>query len=235
MALDPVEKKPLAMWNPGKKLLSVGTFGCNLSCPFCQNYEISQAGQDDVKYEEVTPEQLVQKALDLKSEGCIGIAFTYNEPMIGYEYVRDTAKLAHDAGLKNVVVTNGMIEEEPFKEVLPYLDAVNIDLKGFTPRFYQGCGYGDLEEVEMTIQRAIDCPTCHVEVTTLVVPKMTDPNELEAGANWLAMLDPDLPYHVTQYHPAYQMKRVKPVADDVVRECTKRAQKHLHNVFVGNM
>lgn len=235
MTLDPVEDRQLAMWNQGKKLLSVGTFGCNMKCPFCQSSAISQASEDEVSFEEVTPEQLVQKAIDVKPEGCIGIAFTYNEPLVGYEFVRDTAKLAHESGLKVVVSTCGMIEEGAFNEVLPLVDAMNIDLKGFTPRFYQQCGYGDLEEVEMNIQRALDCPTCHVEISTLVVPTMTDPNELEAGTNWLAMLDPEIPYHVAQYTPAFEMKKTKPVSEGVVRDCASRAQKHLSNVFVDNL
>ncbi len=235
IALDPVEKKPLAQWNPGAKILSVGSFGCNLSCPWCQNSDISQAGPDDVETRDMTPQELVDQALAAKDQGNIGIAYTYNEPMVGFEFVYDTAKLAHEAGLKNVVVTNGMVCEGPFKKLLPYIDAINIDLKGFTPRFYQVCGYGDLEAVEQTIQWASDCPTCHVEVTTLVVPGETDPNELEASALWLSMVDPEIPYHVTQYHPAYKMAKVKPVADSVVRNCADRARKHMKNVYVGNI
>lgn len=147
IALDPVEKKPFAQWNPGAKILSVGSFGCNLECPFCQNADISQVGAEGVKTQDMTPEQLVQEALDAQPDGNIGIAFTYNEPLVGYEFVRDTAKLAHEKGLKTAVVTNGLISEKAFKEVLPYIDAINIDLKGFTPRFYSLCGHGDLEAI----------------------------------------------------------------------------------------
>lgn len=235
MALDPVEKKPLAMWHSNEKVLSVGSFGCNLECPFCQNADISQTGEGDVAVKEMTPEQLVQAALDAVPQGNIGIAYTYNEPMVGYEFVRDTAKLAHEAGLLNVLVTNGMVNEKPLMEVLPYIDAMSIDLKGFTPRFYSFCGHGDLEAVEQTIQHAVDCPTCHVEVVTLIVPESTDMNELEAGANWLSMLDPNIPYHVTQYHPAFNMRKVKPVSEDVVRQAADRAHKYLNNVFIGNL
>ena len=139
LALDPSEKKPLRRFHPGSMILSVGSYGCNLRCPFCQNHEISwsaEARRYAELAETVTPEALVEAAVHLKREGNIGLAFTYNEPLIGWEFVRDAAKLAHQAGLVNVLVTNGTAAPEILKEIAPYTDAMNIDLKGFTDRYY---------------------------------------------------------------------------------------------------
>ena len=133
LALDPIEKKPLRRFHPGSLILSVGSFGCNLRCPFCQNHEISMASDGELQTVIVTPEQLAAKAAELVPQGNIGVAYTYNEPLIGYEYVRDCAALIHEQGLANVLVTNGTIEEASWRALLPFLDAVNIDLKGFTP------------------------------------------------------------------------------------------------------
>ena len=137
LALDPIEKKPLSRFHPGSRILSAGSFGCNLRCPFCQNYEISwsrQAMRYAEKAETLSPEELADLAEQLKARGTIGIAFTYNEPLIGYEFVRDTAKLVHERGMKNVLVTNGTAELAVLEELKPYVDAMNVDLKGFTDR-----------------------------------------------------------------------------------------------------
>lgn len=140
LALDPIEKKPLAQFMPGSKVLSVGSYGCNLRCPFCQNASIACAGPNDVRWREVTPEALADKALELAPEGNIGVAFTYNEPLVGYEFVRDTALEVHARGLKNVLVSNGYVNEGPLSQLLPLIDAANIDLKGFTEDFYRWVG-----------------------------------------------------------------------------------------------
>lgn len=145
MALDPVEKKPLAMWQPGKKVLSVGSFGCNLKCPFCQNWEIACAGLGDVAVRQASPDDLVDAALRTRPLGNVGLAFTYNEPLVGWEFVRDTAQIAHEHGLQNVLVTNGMASLEVLREVLPFLDAVNVDLKGFSAEFYAMCLTGSTD------------------------------------------------------------------------------------------
>lgn len=141
VALDPIEKKPLARFHPGGYILSVGSFGCNLRCPFCQNHEISQAGAEFAT-QDVMPADLVALAKELAARpaGNLGVAFTYNEPLIGYEFVRDTAKLLHEAGLKVVLVTNGMINAGPFQALLPLVDAFNIDLKGWRQQVYDVCG-----------------------------------------------------------------------------------------------
>ncbi|MDR0197010.1 MAG: radical SAM protein, partial [Oscillospiraceae bacterium] len=170
IALDPIEKKPLRRYFPGSVILSVGSFGCNLRCGFCQNHGISMTDAG-IKATRVPPEELVRKAADLIPSGNIGIAYTYNEPLIGYEYVRDCAELARERGLKNVLVTNGYINEPALSALLPFIDAANIDLKGFTPEFYKNIR-GDLETVKRTIELARG--VCHVEITTLIIPGEND-------------------------------------------------------------
>ena len=169
VALDPIEKKPLYHFYPGSRILSVGSFGCNLACPFCQNCSISQAGETDLCYEDegaglrvyrLPPEELVELALDTQERhGNIGVAFTYNEPLMNYEYVRDSARLLKEAGLKVVLVTNGTLSSGPLGRLLPLVDALNIDLKGFTPEFYQWVR-GDFELVRTNIRAAHEagCP-----------------------------------------------------------------------------
>ena len=167
LALDPIEKKPLAMFHPGSRILSVGSFGCNFDCPFCQNDSISCAGESDVRWERWSPEDLAALAERQVPRGNIGLAFTYNEPMIGWEFVRDAAAAVRARGIKTVVVTNGSSSLSVLRQVLPYIDAFNIDLKGFTPAWYRRLG-GDLDAVLSFIREA--APVSHVELTTLVVP-----------------------------------------------------------------
>ena len=144
LALDPIEKKPLAFFLPGSKVLSVGSFGCNLSCPFCQNHDIAQAGMDDIpEVYTVTPGKILSIALDEVPNGNIGVAYTYNEALVGYEFVRDTAKLIKENGLKNVLVTNGCCELSVLEEILPFIDAMNIDRKGFHQKVCEGVPRGD--------------------------------------------------------------------------------------------
>jgi pyruvate formate lyase activating enzyme len=167
VALDPIEKKPLARFYPGSMVLSVGSYGCNLDCPFCQNASIAAAGISDVDVEKMQPEELAELSEKLKPQGNIGVAFTYNEPMVGFEFVRDTAKQVRERNMKNIVVTNGSTSREVLLEVLPYIDAFNIDLKGFTQEYYKKLG-GDLDTVLEFIRTAAGAS--HVELTTLVVP-----------------------------------------------------------------
>ncbi len=178
LALDPVEKKPLARFYPGSMILSVGSFGCNLRCPFCQNHDISwsqEAKRWAKKAETISPEELTALAERMKVRGNIGIAFTYNEPLIGYEFVMDSAKLAKDRGLKTVMVTNGTAEKAVLKELAPWIDAMNVDLKGFTDRYYREVLGGDREQVMAFIEEAVRC--CHVELTTLLVAGEKDTEE----------------------------------------------------------
>ncbi|MDD4396783.1 MAG: AmmeMemoRadiSam system radical SAM enzyme [Sphaerochaetaceae bacterium] len=231
--LDPIEKKPLAMFFPGSMILSVGSYGCNLRCPFCQNSEISQAGFDDIRTEECLPKDLVQSALNLRSRGNIGVAFTYNEPLVGYEYVLDASRMLKDAGLKTVIVTNGMINRDPMEKLLPYVDAMNIDLKGFTQKFYDKC-CGDLEAVKSTI--ALCQESCHVEVTFLVVPGMNDSlEEMDDLSNWLGSLNPDIVLHITRFFPSYRMQDAEPTDVELMKQMKTIAQTHLKHVFLGNV
>ena len=158
LALDPIEKKPLRRFHPGSMILSAGSYGCNLRCPFCQNYDISwsaRAFADAGRADTATPEDLLNTAVRLKSRGNIGLAFTYNEPLIGWEFVRDTGRLIHASGLKNVLVTNGMAELPVLEALAPFIDAMNIDLKGFTERYYAQVLDGSLDMVKAFISRAV--------------------------------------------------------------------------------
>lgn len=232
IALDPVEKKPLRHFYPGSKVLSVGSFGCNLKCPFCQNYEISAAGKNDIKTQYVTPENLVQIALDLLPRGNIGIAYTYNEPLVGYEYVRDCAMLARKKSLKNVVVTNGCFCEEPVRELFSLIDAFNIDLKGFTDEFYKNVG-GEPETVKNFIKAASGYS--HVEVTTLIIPGKNDSKkEITELSGFIASVNKNIPLHITRFFPRYKMSREKPTDVKEVYELAETARKQLNHVYEGN-
>lgn len=232
LALDPIEKKPLRRFFPGSMILSVGSFGCNLRCPFCQNSEISMAGESDVSTVFMSPEMLVRKALDLVPSGNIGLAYTYNEPLVGYEYVRDCAELAHGRGLKNVVVSNGTICEEPLLALLPLIDAMNIDLKGFTQEFYDKLS-GNLETVKRAI--SLSAKQAHVEVTTLVITGENDSEaEMDALSAWLAGVDPEIPLHISRFFPCYKMLDRPPTPVETVYRLVETAKKHLRFVYSGN-
>ena len=232
LALDPIEKKPLRRFHPGNKILSVGSFGCNLRCPFCQNHEISMSGDGELEMVGVSPETLADKALKLRPYGNIGVAYTYNEPLIGYEYVRDCAALIHERGMVNVLVTNGTIEEPPWRELLPYIDAANIDLKGFTPEWYRRLG-GDLETVKRSIVLAAE--RCHVEVTTLLVPGENDSEEeVRSLARWLASVDRNIPLHLSRFFPRYRMTDKPPTPVERVYHLADAAREYLSFVYTGN-
>lgn len=232
LALDPIEKKPLRRFRPGSLILSVGSFGCNLRCPFCQNHEISMAGDGAIQTVDVSPELLADKAAELLSQGNIGVAYTYNEPLVGYEYVRDCAALVHDRGMVNVLVSNGTIEERPWRELLPLLDAANIDLKGFTSEWYRRLG-GDLDTVKRSITLAAE--QCHVEVTTLLVPGENDSgSEIRALAKWLASVSPDIPLHLSRFFPQFQMRDRPPTPVERVYQLADEARTWLTYVYTGN-
>jgi pyruvate formate lyase activating enzyme len=232
MALDPIEKKPLKRFHPGSRILSVGSYGCNLRCPFCQNYEISM-GNDSTVYLELTPEELISRALEQIPRGNIGVAYTYNEPLIGYEFVRDCAYLAAKKGLKNVVVTNGYINEKPFSEILPLIDAFNIDLKSFSPEFYRSVG-GNLETVKTSIKLA--AKQRHVEVTTLVIAGDNDSEEeMRALSSWLASVNPEIPLHISRFFPAFKMSNRLPTPIKTILDLVEIAQESLRYVYSGNI
>ncbi len=236
IALDPIEKKPLHMFFPGSLILSVGSFGCNLRCPFCQNHEISMVDNERAYTEEMTPRMLADKALAYKNAGNIGVAYTYNEPLIGWEYVRDTAALVKADGMKNVLVTNGTAELSILEELLPYIDAMNIDLKGFRQEYYEKLG-GNLETVKKFIVRA--AADCHVELTTLIVPRENDEvSDMEEEAAWIASVEDSagkkIPLHVTRFFPRYHMLDREATDIAQIHRLADTARKHLKYVFIGN-
>ncbi len=226
--LDPIEKKPLYHFFPGKWIVSVGSFGCNLKCSFCQNYSIAHQVPDTVL---LPPEELIDKALSSRDN--IGIAYTYNEPSIWYEYVLDTARIAHQKGLRNVLVTNGYISEEPLKRLLPFIDAMNIDVKAFGGDFYSRVCKGRLESVVRTVERAVR--NCHVEITTLVVEGLNDDSgELEEMGRWLGGMNKNIPLHLSRYYPAYKMNRPA-TSVQVLMEAKGLMKKYLNHVYIGNV
>ncbi len=229
LAMDPIEKKPLARFYPGSWILSAGSYGCNLSCPFCQNWHISMADERTTGYTVYTPEKLAE--LVLGTEGNLGIAFTYNEPLIEWEYVRDTASRIRPYGKKVVLVTNGCVEETVLKETAPWVDAVNIDLKGDAD-FYQEIG-GDYNQVRHTIEYMQAC--CHVEVTSLIIPGKNDSEEwIASEAQWLASLNPDIPLHITRYFP--QWRYSIPATDpSLIVHLKQTAEQYLNYVYTGNI
>ncbi len=240
LALDPIEKKPLARFFPGSWILSVGSFGCNLRCPFCQNHEISwseQAKRFAKTAESLSPEELVDLALETQPRGNIGLAFTYNEPLIGYEFVRDTARLANAKGLKNVMVTNGTAELSVLEELAPYIDAMNIDLKGFSDRYYGKVLGGDRSQVLAFIETAVK--SCHVELTTLIVPGENDSEEeMRELSRWVGHLqNPDgdeVPLHISRFFPRFHMRDRDATEVRTVYRLAEIARERLQYVYTGN-
>lgn len=232
-ALDPVEKKPFVKFHPGSLILSVGTFGCNMDCPFCQNYEIAGAGEGDVPTRGVSPTELAALADELRGRGNIGVAYTYNEPLVGWEFVRDSAAEVKKRGLKNAAVTNGSVSAETLSELLPYIDAYNIDLKGFTDEYYRKLG-GNLESVKEFIKTAAS--EAHVELTTLIVPGENDgDDEMAALSAWIASVDRKIPLHLTRFFPRRLMSNRKPTETALLRRLAEIAAKRLDTVVMGNI
>ena len=236
IALDPIEKKPLAYFHPGSVILSVGSFGCNLRCPFCQNWEISQTGGDRDGGRFLAPEELTALAEKLRGRGNIGVAFTYNEPLICWEYVLDTARLLRERNLKTVLVTNGCVSDEIAQRVLPFVDALNIDLKCFRTETYEKLLGGDLETVRRFITRAAE--NCHVELTTLIVPGMNDSDgEIRELTEWVASLPggEEIPLHLTRFFPRYRMTDREATDRQSVLRLVSVARERLSRVCTGNM
>ncbi|MFW6365320.1 MAG: AmmeMemoRadiSam system radical SAM enzyme [Spirochaetota bacterium] len=226
-SVDPVEKKPLYHFYPGSPIFSIGTFGCNMRCPYCQNWQISQRTMHAPYH---SPDDIIRMA---KDKGCELIAYTYSEPVVWYEYVYDCAQKAHDAGLKNVIVTNGYINRKPFETLLPHVDACNIDLKTFNDKTYAETQQGRLKPVLNSIEMA--AANTHVEVTTLVVTGMNDTmKELTAAADWIASVDPSIPWHLSRYFPAYNYDEAATDTQFLLDVCTM-AKSRLRHVYCGNM
>ena len=233
ISLDAIEKKPLAHFQPGKTILSVGGFGCNMRCYFCQNDSISMVGMEDVPTRFVSPEDLCAQAQSLRQQGNIGVAFTYNEPMLNTEYIKDCARLLKPLGLYTVVVTNGCFCLDAVGDLLPRVDAFNIDLKGFTQGWYNRLG-GDLETVKRFIVAAH--AVSHVELTTLVVPGENDSEEeIAALSAWVAGVDPGIVLHLSRFFPhAYALDKQPTDKGQLLRLC-QVAGRHLKYVIPGNI
>ncbi len=231
IALDPIEKKPLRRFYPGSLILSVGSFGCNLKCPFCQNWEISAVGEEaNTVY--IEPEKLAAEAFRLREQGNIGVAYTYNEPLISYEFVKESAEKVHGYGMKNVLVTNGTIEEKYFEELMPFIDALNIDLKGFNENWYRRLG-GELETVKQNIITA--SKSSHLEVTTLLVTNENDSeNEIRQLSKWLSSVDPEIPLHLSRFFPNHRMIDKPPTPVNTVYSLAETAREYLKFVYTGN-
>ncbi|MCG9968618.1 AmmeMemoRadiSam system radical SAM enzyme [Pelotomaculum terephthalicicum JT] len=230
--LDPIEKKPLYHFYPGSLIMSFGTVGCNLRCGFCQNWSIAHGDPDTA---ELTPEQAVEMARRQKEKGYpnAGIAYTYSEPFMWYEFVLDTARLAGEAGLKNVLVTNGYINETPLREILPYIDAMNIDIKGFTGDYYRNYCVGRLEPVLRTVEIAC-AQKCHVELTNLLVTGLNDSSEeIERLVDWIAALDREIPLHFSRYFPNFEMD-LPATPLKTLKRAGDIARKKLSYVYIGN-
>lgn len=236
VALDPIEKKPLRRFMPGSLILSVGSYGCNLRCPFCQNYSISWSEEVDdsrkrARY--VPPEALAQIAESQMINGNIGVAFTYNEPLIYHEYVLDTARLLAKKGLKTVLVTNGMADVDAVKDLLPYVDAMNIDLKGFSDRYYWDVLKGDRKMVMDFITESVK--HCHVELTTLIIPGENDTEEeMLQLSSWISSLDYSIPLHISRFFPRFHMTDRDATPVDMVYRLKTIAEKNLRFVYTGN-
>ena len=234
LALDPIEKKPLYHFLPGSQILSVGSVGCNLHCSFCQNHHISQCSAENFSYfREITAEQLAEMAAGLT--GNTGIAYTYNEPFTFYEFMFETVKQAHEKGLKNVVVSNGYINPEPLKKILPFINAFNIDLKSFNPGFYKFQTKGELAPV-LEALKIIAAGEVHLEITHLVIPSLNDnKTEFENMAKWIALeLGNKIPLHLSRYFPQYKLNE-PPTPAKTLDEFHEIASKHLLYVYTGNV
>ena len=240
IALDPIEKKPLNMFHPGAYIVSVGSFGCNLRCPFCQNHDISYGFGNEyrggVRY--IAPEELADLAAEYVSHGNIGVAFTYNEPLVGYEYVIDASKEVHKRGLKTVLVSNGCVSDQVADLVIPHIDAANIDLKGFTDDYYGKFLKGSRDMVMNFIEKAAD--RVHLELTTLVVPGYNDTEEeMRELSGWIAGLKggrgaEDIALHISRYFPRFNLD--VPATDvGLIYRLTEVARENLSHVFPGNV
>ncbi|HHU36337.1 MAG TPA: AmmeMemoRadiSam system radical SAM enzyme [Treponema sp.] len=241
LSLDPIEKKPLARFKPGSLILSAGGYGCNMTCSFCQNWHISQTSAPVASSTEkygfprpMSPREITDVAISAVPRGNCGLAFTYNEPTINYEFVRDTFELIHAEGLAAVMVTNGYINTQPLGELLPLVDAMNIDLKAFSNSYYQKLCGARLDPVQKTIAQSAQ--ETHVEVTTLIIPGWnSDPKEVDSISSWLAAIRPDIPLHLSRHHPDFHMSEPPSISIDELFSLAEIARKHLEYVYTGNV
>jgi len=235
--VDPIEKKPLYHFMPGSEILSIGTLGCNFRCPWCQNWDISQATKQRNKPknwgQKISPEEIVELAKKYKTPA---VAYTYNEPAIFIEFAHDTAKLAHRIGLKNVFVTNGYLSRESFEYIKPYLDAANVDLKSMDDKFYQKFCGARLQPVLDIIRRFHDAKI-HIEITTLIIPGVNDSDaNLRKISKFIADLSPEIPWHISRFFPAYKMADTPPTPlKSLDRAAAIGQQAGLEHIYIGNI
>ena len=222
LAIDPIEKKPLFHFYPGTQVFSLGTAGCNLHCNFCQNWQISQASPEKIQNYEISSEQIVQKAIE---SGSKSIAFTYNEPIIFYEMMLETAKLAKQKGLKTVMVTNGYINKKPLEELAEYIDAANVDLKAFTEKFYKEYTGASLKPV-LESMKTLKKKGVFLEVTNLIIPGANDTEkEIRELCEWIKEnMGEETPMHFSRFFPAYNLKNVPPTPVETLKTAKKIAE-----------
>ena len=229
IALDPVEKKPLYHWRPGTDILSIGTVGCSMACPFCQNWEIA-TWEKGVRLQDLGIPDVLRL---VRTNNTRAVAFTYNEPLVWYEFISDCAAVLRNEGIAVVLVSNGMIREEPLLALLPFLSAANIDVKAFDSVTYRGLG-GDLDCVKRTVERMFEA-NVHVEITTLVVPGINDaPDDFAREVEWIASVSPDIPLHLSRYFPRHRWKR--PATSETLLDAMAiTAGRLLRYVYLGNV
>lgn len=242
--LDPIEKKPLFHFYPDSNIYSIGSIGCNLSCPFCQNYQIAQPKEFrlgrppeevvDMLTAKRSVDDIVKDAIAAKKYGNIGIAYTYNEPFMSYEFLLDCCIKAKENGLKNIIVTNGMINPNPLEKILPFIDAANIDLKGIRQEVYAKLG-GKLKPVLNTIKTMVK--SCHIEITNLIVPGLNDSNDdILSLTNWIVKnLGKEIPLHFSRYFPMYNYTVPSTNIDKLKQAETIARQKGIEFVYLGNV
>lgn len=235
LAVDPVEKKPLNHFLPGTKVFSFGTAGCNLACRFCQNWNISKSRNTHILAYKAMPKDIAKTA---KKYGCQSVAFTYNEPTIFMEYARDCAIACHKLGIKTISVTNGYMCIDPLKEFYSYIDAANVDLKGFTEGFYKKIIGGSLQPVLDALCYLKHHTNVWIEITTLLIPGENDsPEEIDKSTKWVIKnLGPDVPMHFTAFHPAYKMLNKASTPLETLRRSREIAMKNgIHYAYTGNV
>jgi pyruvate formate lyase activating enzyme len=232
--IDPIEKKPLFHVLPGTATFSIATAGCNLGCTFCQNWQLSQSNPEDIPHYNLSPQEVVNLAIQNR---CDSIAYTYSEPVIFYEYMLDTAKLAKEKGLKNLMITAAYINPEPLRELCKYIDAANVDLKGFSEEYYRQVVFGDLETVLNSL-KIMQEEGVWIEITNLIVPTLNDdPGLIRQMCVWIRKnLGSDVPLHFSRFHPMYKLKNLPSTPVKTLEEAKRIAlEEGLHYVYIGNV
>ena len=229
IALDPIEKKPLYHWRPGTDILSIGTVGCSMACPFCQNWEIA-TWEKGTRLQDIDVSDVLRLA---RTNNTRAVAFTYNEPLVWYEFIADCAAVLREEGIAVVLVSNGMIREEPLLALLPFLSAANVDVKTFDSVTYRNLG-GDIDSVKKTVERMFEA-NVHVEITTLVVPDISDdPDDFAREVEWIASISPDIPLHLSRYFPRHRWSRPA-TSETLLDAMATTARRLLRHVYLGNV